>query len=287
MGSLKIIKPGLFTSIQDLGRKGLGFYAIPLSGVMDVRSASLANQLLGNTPTAPLIECTTLPPQLLFLTDAYISLTGGNALWKVNGKGVQRNKALRIQAGDVLSGQKMQSGFRAYIAIQGQLIAKEYFGSASVYMAAKLGGLNGTNLQKEDEIHWKEQTLPISKKAIFPAFSFKNSIELNRGPEYHLLNEKSKRLLISSSFVISTNSNRMGVRLKGPFLHCNPAHLVSSVPVFLGVVQLPPSGQPIVLLQDGQTTGGYPRIAYIKEMELDYFNQIEIGKHVSFSIKNR
>jgi len=265
------------TSIQDLGRKGLAYYAIPTSGVMDQNAAQLANQLIGNEPSHPIIECTSIAPTLSFLSDAIIAITGAEANWVLNKKKIKTYQLILIKKGDTLSGKQLTNGLRSYIAIKGQIKSQIVYGSASCYLNAGIGGHAGRLFQKGDIIEWEDSTTLIPEIIFQKNSDIPQKIKTYPGPEYDSLTPESKVLLKTSSFMVSPNSNRMGARLTGAKLQCSTERLLHSVPVFPGVIQLPPSGQPIVVLQDGQTTGGYPRILYIPLTELNRFNQIPIN----------
>lgn len=272
MPSCTFIKPGLFTTIQDQGRTGLAYYAIPRSGVMDSNAADRANTLVGNELTASLIETTMIGPTILFHSATTIALTGADMQWKINDQPVSINRSLYIQAGEVLKSGSARTGIRSYLAIQGKIMAKESYGSCSTYSYAKLGHNEGQALKKGEELRWEviaESYMEIElSSAPIP-----RRFQIFCGPEYDLLADEAKAQLVDREFMITPDSNRMGARLAGPQLMLT-AGLEKSVAVLPGFIQLPMSGQPIVILQDGQTTGGYPRIAYMRKEELSLFNQL-------------
>ncbi|MBT8233903.1 MAG: biotin-dependent carboxyltransferase family protein [Saprospiraceae bacterium] len=284
MGKIKIDKPGMYSSIQDFGRIGYAYYAIPPSGVMDKGSAFLANKILGNPDNCPVLEMTIIPPQLTFLTDAVICLTGSNMNFKINNIICNNYQAIKVNKGDILNGNPSSGSHRSYLAVNGMFKTLKHYGSASTYSNAKLGGLSGTKLKQEDILEWNDT---LSKNLTFEFTKEKHqiqAIQINKGPEFDWLPQESKVNLIESFFTIQTDSNRMGARLKGPNLEIQNKHINRSLPVLPGFIQLPPSGSPIVILQDGQTTGGYPRIAYIRQDELSKFNQIPISKPFQFAL---
>jgi len=271
MQSFEIIKPGMMTSIQDFGRKGLAYYAIPTSGVMDQNAAKIALLLLHKSEDTPLLECTSIAPHILFLAATRIVITGANFNWKINTQPVLRNTILELNKGDVLKGQFADEGMRGYIAFEGDLVLDKIYNSYSTYTNAKIGGYEGRLLKKGDIIEWEDSNDIFSQQNIIPIF---------KGPEYDFLTEASKKLLTEKVFRIGADSNRMGIRLEGEKLEATSYQLKNSVPVLPGFIQLPPSGLPIIILQDGQTTGGYPRIAYIHEESLWELNQIPLGGNI-------
>ena len=271
MPSLEIIHPGLMTSIQDLGRRGFAYYAIPNAGVMDPNAAKIALLLLHKNENSPLIECTSVAPQILFHGATRIVLTGADFNWTINGQSVPVNQIIQTQEGDLLKGQTAKDKLRGYIAFSGQLILEKTYQSYSTYTNAQMGGYKGRLLKKGDMIEWIDEA-PNER-----------IISIKKGPEFNLLTDQAKFELASSVFLIGSDSNRMGVRLQGKKLESSSYQLENSSPVLPGFVQLPPNGLPIVVLQDGQTTGGYPRIAYLQTEELSKFNEIPIGGKLKFT----
>lgn len=282
MALIKFIKSGLLTTIQDSGRKGLAFYAIPNSGVMDSYAAQKANLLVGNPVNNPLLECHMQAPEIMFESGTNISITGADMLWTINGINCTMNQLIKIKSGDVLSGSVSSNGLRSYVAIKGKPNTQKSFGSYSSYPYANLGANQGKYIKKGDAFLW--ETNSKDSPDVKMDIKFRNhetfhheAINASRGPEYHLLDEQSKIKLISSSFTITSQSNRMGARLLGPNLNSN-IKLVESRATLPGFIQLLPSGQLIVILQDGQTTGGYPRVAFLTKENLNMFNQMIFNK---------
>lgn len=275
MPSLKIIKSGLMTSIQDMGRKGLGYYAIPTSGVMDSNAAKIALLLLHKKETDPLIECTSVAPHIEFNDPCRIAITGADFNWTINDQAVSRNSVLEIKKGDQLKGQFAKNDFRAYIALDVDLEVDQIYNSYSTYPNAGLGGYQGRLLQKGDIIEWTNPKKDMDDSVVIP---------IQKGPEFDYLSEKAKEILVLNKFKIGVDSNRMGIRLEGQALESRSYQLENSLPVLPGFIQLPPNGLPIIVLQDGQTTGGYPRIAYVPEHYLSVLNQIPLGGNFRFKI---
>ncbi len=272
---LEIVKPGLLSSFQDLGRKGLSYYAIPNSGVMDRNAAQIALLLLDKGHEEPVLECTSLAPTIRFHAATRIAITGADFSWKLNGTYVGVNNVLEIKSGDLLEGGFAKDKLRGYIGFQGELILSSVYGSKSTLLSAAFGGFAGRSLRKGDKIFWQDQTkLEKDVKHFF----------LYPGPEFNLLEQESRSRLCSQKYTISTDSNRMGLRLSGVPLKAVSYQLSYSAPLLPGFIQLPPSGQPIIVLQDGQTTGGYIRIAYIREVQLSKLNQIPLGQQLSFGL---
>jgi len=275
MGSLEIIKAGMMTSIQDLGRKGLAYFAIPNSGAMDSNAAKVALLLLNKNEKCPLIECTSNAPEIIFNDETKIVITGADFNWKINNDPINRNSILFVKKNDILKGSFSKDGLRGYIAIDGDLEINKIYDSFSTYTNAKLGGFEGRLLRKGDVVKWESNNFSFSKNKIIP---------IKKGPEFDLLSVKSIELLTSNVYKIGIDSNRMGIRLEGDEIVDSNFQLINSVPVLPGFIQLPPSGVPIIVLQDGQTTGGYPRIAYIQDQYLSVLNQIPLGSKIQFKL---
>lgn len=283
-GRLIIRAPGGMTTIQDTGRIGSAFFAFPRCGAMDGQSAGLANVLVRNDQNAPVIECTLVAPRIEFQTRGCVTLTGADFGWRLDGRPVERDRVIEVAAGSLLEGGKAIGGLRGYIAIGGEWQAERPLGSASSHLATGLGANQGKPLQMGFELEWEQpETQPGSiELVISPGRRSREVIRMVRGPEFEWLDKKSKQLLSEKAFRVSPTSNRMGARLEGPVLSVDGKTLLASVPVLPGMIQLTPSGQAIVVLQDGQTTGGYPRIGYVPRSELDAFNQIMLGDEFRF-----
>lgn len=285
MGSLRFIKPGLFTTIQDGGRDGYAFHAVPRSGYMDKEAAELAHAILFKGKNSPLLECTLIGPTIEFMDDTEFVITGADMQWQLDEKTIALDSLVRATKNSVLSSRSAVHGFRSYIGINGELEIQYNLSSSSMYQYAGFGHQGGRPFKKGDVLRWEtnlatEQQVHIKHKPVSV-----DCLEIIPGPEYHRLDDASKELLVNSEFVISPDTNRMGSKLRGPQLRID-SQLDYSLPVLPGFIQLPPDGQPIIILQDGQTTGGYPRIAYLRDAELNKFNQVRIGDTVKFRLLN-
>lgn len=284
MPKIKIIKPGLLTSIQDQGRIGYAYYAIPKSGYIQSSKAQSANLLVGNDLNGAVIECILVPPTIEFLDDNCIAITGDDFNFSLNENKVKYNKTIHVKKGDILKGATRKNTTVAYIAFQGRMKAQLHYGSQSTYSNAFLGGLNGNLLKKEDLIEIINSTPQNLKRKIVESSHDPKSNEIifYKGPEFDLLDKHSQISLFSTKYQISPSTNRMGARLIGQRISTTVKQLEYSVPVLPGFIQLPQSGQPIVILNDGQTTGGYPRIGYVQNSDIEKF--VSIGRHINFKL---
>ncbi|MFH5805280.1 biotin-dependent carboxyltransferase family protein [Alienimonas sp. DA493] len=276
VGRLSVVRAGMLSLLQDRGRRGLAYYAIPPSGPLDRRSAELANAVLGNAPDAPVIECHFAPPTLRFESAAVVCLTGADMGWTLDGRPAPRNATVAVAPGQTLSGRPAEAGCRGYVGVQGLIQTSRTFGSASTYALGRFGGNGGRPLAAGDVIRWQrpEETRPQMRLSLADASASDRPITLRPGPEYDWLTPTAQHELRNGEFRVSPNSDRMGARLEGPTLTLRETAMADSVPVLPGMIQVPPSGRPIVLLQDGQTTGGYPRIGYLPAADLERLVQI-------------
>ncbi len=289
--SIKIIKPGLFTTIHDLGRNGYRAAGIGPGGAMDFFAASVANSLVGNDENSPVIEMHFPAAEILFEADTLISITGGNFSGYINEGAVALWKPLQVKKNDRLSFKKYISGARVYLAIAGGFAADGWLNSFSTNTKVKAGGFKGRAFQREDIISFNKklpfisvEDFPDFKSGIHPVYLPPDNIRCISGLQWDLLNDESKKAFSQTSFSITTQSDRMGYRLHGKELDLqSPVELISS-PVDSGTIQLIPNGQLIVLMADHQTTGGYPAIANVISADLPKLAQANIQSNIHFEL---
>jgi len=280
MSVIEVLSPGLYTTVQDRGRIGYRAFGIPVSGSMDQLSADLGNKLLGNDSNAPVLEITMVGPKLLFQDKANIAITGADLSAQVNGELLKTNTIVCINSEDVLSFGKLKYGCRAYLCIQNGFDVPAHFGSCSTYEKAQLGL---PVLKKGMKLHYQNNSnLNFHQNSRIKPSSFlfkENTIAVIPGPEYNLMNEK----FLSETFEITQDSNRMGYRLNGMLGFSHSKSILTSS-VMPGTIQLPPSGNPVVLMRDCQTTGGYPRILQVTEMGINILVQKKPGDLIKFRL---
>jgi biotin-dependent carboxylase-like uncharacterized protein len=288
MGSLTVLDGGLFTTIQDGGREGFRKFGVPRSGVMDELAYEYANRLVNNSDGSPVLECTLKGGKYCFESNAVIAVTGASMSPKINGNKVEMYSSLEVKEGDILELGFAQKGCRSYVAISGEWNIKKVMGSFSTYTQGGFGGFKGRTLQKGDILKWRDKDFDsdfknssLAKDKI-PYYSSKVTVKFVVGPEWKLLSKKEQDKFLSTEFKISSESNRMGLRLnaKEAILIDNPE--MSSSGVIPGIIQLPPNGNPIILMKDGQTVGGYPRIGKVLGLYLDRLAQIPPNGIVRF-----
>ncbi len=286
---ISIIKAGLLSTVQDLGRWGFQRQGVPVSGAMDRLALRLGNVLLGNDESAAAIECTWTGPSIRFDQDQLISITGANLLPKLNGKEIALWKPIYVPKDAVLSFGKADSeGCRAYICFYGGLDVPHVLGSCATYLSGKMGGLNGQALVKGDQISFLKAFESVSSTFNWSMDSSLYSnlasrkIRIIAGPHTARLEKDSLSDLFKQSFEISNSSDRMGYRLKSKMLHLKDKRELLSSGVCFGTIQLPADGQPIILMADHGTTGGYPIIGQVARIDIPLLAQLKPGEHIQF-----
>ncbi len=274
MGKLKVIKSGPMATIQDFGRYGYRRFGIPQSGAMDKESMIEANRQVGNPDAFPVIEFAIKGMTLEASEESEISVVG--ASFKVNGK-VNVDEKTTVEPGDVVELHAPNRVY-AYVGLRGQIIAQEDFESVSTYIPAGFGGIDGRILKVEDVIQSADIGVnKLSVHTIKRTTQDPTIIRIMKGPEWEYL----KELPDYKSFKIDSSSDRMGIRLSGK-LSCDYREIATSA-VVPGTIQLPANGEPIVLMNDCQTTGGYPRIGKVINEDLGKLAQIKAGGKIEFS----
>ncbi|MFY0653281.1 MAG: biotin-dependent carboxyltransferase family protein [Cyclobacteriaceae bacterium] len=280
MSYIEVISPGMYSSIQDFGRIGFRSYGVPLSGAMDQTSLKIGNSLLGNSFAEAAIEITTIGPKLLFYANTQIALTGADLSAQLNGVDIKTNVSYPVVPGDLLQFSKPKYGRFAYLCIKEGIKVQEHLGSKSTYPLAKLGQ---PLLSKGMKVYLDKETTHPSKSGVRIKPDAKHfdegTINAFPGPEFDLLGDN----FLNDSFEISPESNRMGFRFKGSKAHAHDTSILTSS-VMPGTVQLPPSGEPIVLMRDCQTTGGYPRVLQLTDRSIDILSQKAPGSRMYFKL---
>lgn len=290
--SIEVLKPGALTTLQDLGRRGFQKLGVPVNGVMDERSHRLANALVGNAQSQGTLEVTLMGPTLRFTVDAVIAVTGADLDVKVNGEPLQLDTATVVTAGSELAFGKRRSGVRAYIAVRGGYQVDPVMGSVSLFARGSYGGFAGRALAKGDVIALndssKKDASSVDRKlAAFAQDVLANAdapIRVMAGREWERFNAASQDAFQQESFRLTPNSDRMGFRLEGPTLELTQATQMESEALGFGAIQVPADGNPIVLMADRQTTGGYPKIAQVCAVDLPRLAQKMPGEWVKFNV---
>ncbi len=284
--ALEVIKPGMLTTVQDLGRHGFQRYGVSVCGAMDFFSHRVANRLVGNDENAATLECTILGPTLRVLRSTWIALTGADLSPRLNGRPIDLWRPLRVEEGGELSFGSCRRGCRTYISILGGLDVSPVLGSRSTHTRTRLGGLEGRPLKRGDVLHAYQSDSQVREATFHSDWTEEilssRVLHFLQGPQFDAFTKGSKKAFLSGQYRVSADSDRMGLRLEGQKLsHRDSADIVSdSVP--FGTIQVPADGQPIVLAADRQTTGGYPRIGVLCTADFPVLAQLKPGDQVSF-----
>ncbi|QDU87186.1 KipI antagonist [Pirellulimonas nuda] len=282
--TLKVLRPGLQTTVQDLGRSGCQALGVTPGGAMDPVALRLANLLVGNPESAAAIECVLTGPKLRALRETVVAVVGAQA------DGVPLGRPIPLRTGDVLDLGRLTSGARAYLAIRGGVAAPVVLGGRGTDLRGGFGGSGGRAIGEGDVIHALPATAQppqagrwFASAADLAPNSPEGRIRLLRGPQAHWFAPQAWKGLLTRPFTLSPHSDRMGLRLTGPELACKRRQEMTSQPVALGAVQVPPDGQPIVLAADRQTIGGYPVMAVVATVDLPSLAQLRPGEAVRFT----
>ena len=291
--------PGMYTTIQDIGRTGYQQYGMPVAGPMDSESYLLGQALVGNVEPVGALECTLLPPTLTVKGTCIVAFTGADMQPTINNVVVPRYIPFICHEGDVISGGFSQCGVRMYIAFSGGIDVPEINGSVSTHTKAKIGGLEGRPLQAGDEIGIKSFTRETVHVCDYygEGNNLFNTALYNRGgrechePLRVVLGDQAKhftekgiKTFSNNIYTLTVECDRMGFRLDGPVIeHVDSADIISDGAVF-GSIQVPSNGHPIVLMADRQTTGGYTKIGTIITADLPRLSQLPVGDGINFNL---
>lgn len=303
--SITVLKPGLLTTVQDLGRFGYQKEGLVVSGALDTVALRMANILVGNPEAAAGLELTLRGPALRFEADALLALVGADLGASLFGQPVPPARPVAVRAGAVLAFEKPKASGRAWLAVAGGVAVLPVLGSRATYLRAALGGLAGRALHAGDVLpvgDWPaasrrlfDNILPeaaadwVAARWQLPTQLLASPgapqvVRVLPGPEYGQFASESQRALWAETFTVTTEADRMGARLSGPPLARVAATELLSSAVTFGTVQVPPGGQPIVLLADCQTTGGYPRLAQVITADLGRLAQALPGTRLRFQL---
>lgn len=287
MEVFRILRAGPQLTVQDLGRYGYLQYGVPVSGVLDDYSGRWANLLVGNDFNHAVLEMTFQGPRLEFLGAAHLAITGAEMPVTLNGRPQPMWSGFEVEPGDILNIGPARRGLRAYLAVAGGIDVPLVMGSRSTYAAAALGGYQGRALVAGDVVACGEpegESRCLScPAALIPVFSSEIVLRVIPGPQDYMFDE-GLRTLFDSPYEVTPLANRMGYRLKGPAITPRPGMPPSiiSEPSLPGAVQVPPDGQPIVLLLE-QTTGGYAKIASVISCDISRIAQARPGDRIVFN----
>ena len=284
---IRVLKAGMLTTVQDLGRNGYQSQGFSVAGVMDVRSFKIANLLLDNPENEAVLEFTLIGPTLQFTSDTIIAITGGDFQPTVNGEPAPMYTALYMKRGDILKFGSARTGSRGYIAFSSYLDIPVVMGSRCTNLKSKIGGYKGRKLKDEDYIGFriKRRYLPyfLSRKLDLDEFDEEEvTLRVVMGPQDDMFTKQGIHTLLSETYTVTSDFDRMGCRLEGPFIASKNGSDIISDGIAFGSIQVPAHGKPIVLLADRQTTGGYAKIATVASVDIPKLVQRKTDHKIRF-----
>ncbi|WPC08213.1 biotin-dependent carboxyltransferase family protein [Globicatella sp. PHS-GS-PNBC-21-1553] len=284
---IRVLKAGIYTTVQDSGRMGYQSQGFGVSGVMDVRSFKIANLLIDNPENEAVLEFALTGPTLEFTAETIIAITGGDFQPKINDESVPMYTAIYVYKGDVLSFGGARTGTRGYIAFSSYLSIPVVMGSRSTNTKSGIGGFKGRRLKENDFIGFriKRRYLPyfLSRTLDIDEFDQEEAIiRVVMGPQSDMFTSDGLRTFLNEEYTVTSDFDRMGCRLDGPYIaHKGKADIISDGTAF-GSIQVPAHGKPIILLADRQTTGGYAKIATVASVDIPKLVQRKTDHKIRF-----
>ena len=287
--SVWVIKPGMLTTVQDAGRWGFQSRGVPVAGPMDPVSHRLANALVGNDRGAATLEVTLLGPELEFDDERLVAVAGAEFVLTLDGRAVPSNAPFIVSAGSHLRFGARGRGARAYLAVSGGIDVPPTLGSRSTHLVSAMGGMHGRAVAAGDRLPLGdaarlEGTVLPPQAATLTLPDHHARLRVLPGPQVEYFSAGALDVLQSAPYTVAQQSDRMGFRLDGPRLaHAAGADIISDATP-LGVLQVPASGQPILLMADRQTTGGYPKIATVIAADIAVAGQLGPADQITFTV---
>lgn len=284
---IRILKGGMLTTVQDLGRTGYQSQGFSVAGVMDVRSFKIANLLLDNPENEAVLEFTLIGPTLEFTSATIIAITGGDFSPTINGEPAPMYTAIYMNKGDVLKFGSARTGSRGYIAFSSYLDIPVVMGSRCTNMKSGIGGFKGRKLQNGDYIGFriKRRYLPffLSRKLEPDNFDQdQTKVRVVMGPQDGKFSKQGIQTFLTSEYTVTSDFDRMGCRLEGAFIAPKERSDIISDGIAFGSIQVPSHGKPIILLADRQTTGGYAKIATVASVDIPKVVQRKTDHKIHF-----
>ena len=290
MTAIEVQEPGLFTTVQDLGREGFGPMGVSPSGAADPISLRLGNRLVGNAEGAAALEMTLLGGTFLFPDGAVAALAGSDFGATLDGRPVEMWTAFQAKPGQALRLGPTRSGARCYLCVLGGIQVKAFLGSASTHVLSGLGGHEGRALRKGEVLRIGEVS-GVSRKQSLSAQALANLqprkvLRVTAGPQSDWFSEAAQKVFYENTFRVAEESNRMGIRLQGASIPLRAGGEMISEGVTLGAVQVPEGGLPIILFVEQQITGGYPKIANVISADFHSLGQLRPRDEIRFELVN-
>ena len=282
---IKVLKSGVQTTVQDLGRYGYSDFGISSSGPADSLSFRIANMIVGNTEDLAGLEMTLLGGDFEFDSDTEVAITGSQFNISINGKEAPHNKPFHVKKNQILSIGMTKEGARCYLSVKGGIKIKNYLNSKTTHIMSGMGGLMGRSLKKGDLLKINESdkinTTNISNKIHDINTSI---IRTNRGLQSSYFSENTWKTFTSQTFTVSDVFSRMGIRLRGNSIHSSKGNEILTEGIPVGAIQVPGGGEPIISFVEHQTTGGYPKIANVISADLCKVGQLKPGDKFQFEL---
>ena len=286
MTTIVVQSPGLFTTVQDLGREGFGPMGVSPSGAADPISLRLGNRLVGNADGAAGLEVTLVGGTFLFPEGAVMALTGSDFDATLDNAPVGLWTAFEAKPGQTVRLGATRSGARCYLCVQGGIAVKPFLNSASTHILSGLGGLDGRPLRKGDVLKIGSAKAPFRKRTVAPEIlrrlSPRKVLRATPGPQSDWFSESSLQAFYTRAYRVTEESDRMGLRLDGPRLPERSGGQMITEGVPLGAIQITSAGFPIILFVEQQTTGGYPKIANVISADLASLGQLRPRDEIRF-----
>lgn len=289
MGTMTVIRAGMLTSVQDLGRWGQQHLGVPVAGPMDWYSHRLANAIIGNPAESAALEITLMGPELVTDSDTVCAVAGAEFELTAGDRRVRMSEPFVLRAGERLRFGNRLAGTRATLAVSGGFTVPPVLGSRSTSLTSRLGPFGGRALRVGDVLTTDTSTVVIRRHSGRPMPMPRGGARLRvmPGPHETRFSDTARRSFGSARYVVTPESNRMGYRLDGPRLeYAGPTSMLSDATP-IGSLQVPPSGWPILLMADRQTTGGYPKIATVITADLPLAGQLAPGDWIEFEACSR
>lgn len=282
--NISVVSPGLLTTVQDRGRFGYTASGIGVSGVMDPDAYEAANYLVGNRHNEAVLEATMLGPSLFFEKDCICAVTGADMQTKIGNTPVKPYRPFWVQAGQTLSMGLAQSGCRGYLAVQGGIQVPVVLGSRSTNLKCRMGGFQGRALARGDVLSAPDETHPncMDRTRRAPCYTQQITVRVIPGPQETAFTELGLETFCREVYTLSDQSDRMGLRLTGRPIETVSGSDIVSDGIALGSIQITSAGQPIILMADRQTTGGYAKIGTVATVDLPKLAQLRPGGSVRF-----
>jgi len=289
VAAFEILEPGILTTVQDLGRYGFSQYGVPPSGALDPYSFRIANLLAGNAEEEACLEATVMGLKMKALRDVVVSITGGDLSPTLNGESLEMWKTHLLVEGDIISFKSVRKGCRAYLAINGGFVVPKIMGSSSTYLSGRFGGLGGRALRRGDILYIPGRPSSLDKLGLrfpndlIPPFEKEALLRVIFGPQDHHFTQNGFQTFCASSYQVTPQCDRMGVRLEGPKIErqSDVEESIISEGLISGAIQVPGDGKPIIILTE-VVTGGYTKIATVISTDLTKVAQMKPGDRVRF-----